>query len=90
MEKITPAQHRVIHHHNSKTVLKLQEKSNMHRIHKIDELQAKKIVKDLTNEEVEELKLTHKSRILFYKATTKNYVVEINAMDAKIMKQEKK
>jgi len=90
MEKITPAQHKTIHHHNSKIVLKLQENSNMHRIHKIDELQAKKIVKDLTNEDVEELKLTHKSRVLFYKATTKNYVVEINAMDAKIIKKEKK
>jgi uncharacterized membrane protein YkoI len=90
MEKITPAQHNAIHHYNFKPVLKLQEKSNMHRMHKIDELQAKKIVKDLTNEDVEELKLTHQSRTLFYKATTKNYVVKVNAMNGKIMQQEKK
>ena len=89
MEKITPAQHRAIHHYNNKVVLKLQEKSNMHHMHKIDEAQVRKIVKDLLGEDVESLRLTHQSRVLFYKVKTKNYRVEVNAMDATIIQQEK-
>jgi len=89
-EKITSSEHTSIHHHNFKAVLKMQEPANMHDIHKIDEKEAKKLIKKMTNEKVISLKLTHFSRVLYYKALTKNYLIEMNAMDASIIKKEKR
>ena len=90
MAKITPTQHNTIHRHTFKPALKLREKSNMHHLHKIDEAQAKTVIKKETNEDVQELKLTHSGRVLFYKATTKNYLLQVNALDGTIMSKEKK
>jgi len=90
IQKITPAQHSAIHHYNFKAGLKVQEKSHMHQIHKINEAQARKIVKNLLDEDVEALQLTHQSRVLVYKIQTKNYRVEMNAMDGTIIQKEKR
>ena len=88
--KITQQEYKKIHHNNNKMGLKIQEKSYMHRIHKVDETQAKEIAINETNEEVLKLTLDHKGRVLFYKVHTKNHYLEINAMDATVMKKDKK
>lgn len=88
--KMTQSEYKSIHHHNNKAVLKIREKSNMHRIHKVDEEQAKVIVRDLTHEKVIKLKLTNRNRILYFSALTQHYHVEVNAMDGTILKKEKR
>ena len=88
--EITQQEYKKIHHNNFKMGLKTQEKSYMHRIHKVDETQAKEIATKETNEKVSKLKLEHRGRVLFYKVYTQHNYLEINAMDATVMKKDKR
>ncbi|MDA7817046.1 hypothetical protein N9A28_02530 [Sulfurimonas sp.] len=87
-ETLSPSEHNSIHGYNNRPVVKMNKKLNMHKLHKIDEEQARKIVEDDTNEEVISLKLTHSGRYIIYKARTKNYFLVINALDGTIENKE--
>jgi uncharacterized membrane protein YkoI len=84
-EKLSPSEHNSIHGYNNRPLIKMAKKRNMHKLHKVDEKQAKKIVKDETKEEVISLKLTHQGRHLIYKAKTQQYSLTINALDGTII-----
>lgn len=85
---LTPTEHFSIHSYNNRPLVKSAKKRNMHKLHKINEEQAKKIVKDETHEEVLSLNLTHKGDYLIYKARTEHYRLIINALDGTIVKKE--
>lgn len=86
---LTPSEHSLIHSSNHRPMIKMQQKRNMHKLHKIDEQEAAKITKKETNEEVKHLKLTHSGRILKYIIKTENYILTINALDGAILNKEK-
>jgi uncharacterized membrane protein YkoI len=85
---LTPSEHSSVHGYNKRPVAKIQQKQNMHKLHKIDEEEAKKIVRDKTNEEVISLKLSHTGNKLIYKAKTKHHSLIINALDGGVIKDE--
>lgn len=89
--KLTISEYNSIHGYNHRPSVKLQKKNNMHKLHKIDEKTVKNIVQRETNEEVTRLKLFNRSKFLLYDTYTKNYRLEINAMDGSIInKQDRK
>lgn len=87
---MTPREHSSIHDTHGNAVKKMRKKSKMHRIHKVNEEEAAKLIKEETGEEVVSMKLTHRGSYLLYKARTKNYSIELNAMNAEIMKKSKR
>lgn len=88
-EKLSSSEHNSIHGYNNRPAVKMHKKVNMHKLHKVDEEQAKKITEDETNEEVVSFKLTHSGRYLIYKARTEHYFLTINALDGTVMKKER-
>ena len=82
---LTPSQHNSVHGYNHRPAVKMQKKSNMHKMHKVDEKAAAQIVKEQTQEDVQKIELKHTGRILFYKVHTQSYSIEINAMDASVI-----
>lgn len=87
-QTLTPREHNSVHGYNHRPMIKIQKKRNMHKLHKIDEEEAKKIVGDKTNEEVTSLKLSHRGSYLIYKVKTEHYLLTINALDGTIIKKE--
>jgi len=88
-QMMTRDEHSSIHNTNYRPSIKLQKKQNMHRIHRIDEKEAAVLIKSETGEEAITLKLVHRGQYLFYKANTKNYSIELNAIDATFIKKSK-
>ena len=84
---LTPSEHNSIHGYNNRPIVKMQKKRNMHKLHKIDEDTAKEIAKQETGEDVINLKIMHRNRMLLYKIQTKKYRLEINALDGNIIKK---
>lgn len=84
-QTLTPSEHNSIHGYNHRPIVKMQNKRNMHKLHKVDEEEAIKIVKEQTKEDVEEIKLTHTGNIMFYKIQTQSYSIKINAMDGSVI-----
>ena len=66
------------------------QKTRMHKLHKIDEQEAKFIIKELTQEEDINLKLTTRGKYLIYKASTEHYTLIINALDGTLIEKEPK
>jgi len=89
MGLMTPSEHSSVHEISKRPALKIKSKQNMHRIHKVEESEAKKIVKNATGEDVTSLRLTHSGRKLFFNTRTKNYRVKINALTGEIMEKKK-
>ena len=87
--KISQQDYKKIHHNSFKMGLIIQERSYMQSICKVKEIQAKEIATKETNETVSKLKLEHRGRVLFYKVYTQHNYLEINAMDATVMKKDK-
>ena len=65
----------------------LRKKSRINQLHKVDEKEAKSIVKKLTQEDCESIKLTRSGKYLIYKISTKHYKLTINALDGTIVEK---
>ena len=89
-QAMTPMEHSSVHGYNKNPVLKTKTEQKMNKLSNIKDEQARKIVKKETTEDVEKLKLTHSGNFLVYKATTKSYRVQVNALDGTVMKKESK
>ncbi|MDD5372511.1 MAG: hypothetical protein PHO62_03670 [Sulfurimonas sp.] len=63
------------------------QEARMHKLHKIDEQKAKSIIKELTQEESQYLKLTTRGNYLIYKASTEHYTLIINALDGTLIEK---
>lgn len=85
-ETLSPSEHNSVHNTNNRPTVKIQKNRNMHKLHKVDEKQAKKIVEDETKEEVVSIKLTHSGQHLIYKVKTEHYLLTINALDGTVIK----
>ena len=84
-QTLTPSEHSSIHSYNNKPMVKIAKKRKMHKLHKVDEKEASKIVFDKTNEDVQSIKLLHKGKLLQYKIMTKNHIFYINALDGSVI-----
>jgi uncharacterized membrane protein YkoI len=82
---MTVSEHNSIHGYNNKPTVKMQKKRNMHRLHKIDEVEIAKITQEKTNEEADDIKLLHSVNILKYQVKTKTYILTINALDGTVI-----
>jgi len=89
MGLMTPNEHSSVHEISKRPALKIKSKQNMHRIHKVEESEAKKIIKEATGEDITSLKLTHLGRELFYSSSTKSYSLKVNALTGEIMEKKK-
>ena len=86
---LTPMEHKSIHGYNKRPSAKMQQKRNMHRLHKVDEEKAAEIVKKETKEDIQSLRLTHTGKILKYLVKTESYNLTINALDGEILDKAK-
>jgi len=87
-ETLSNSEHGSLHKsYNNRPTVKMKNKRKIHKLHKIDEEQAKQIAKEETKEEVESIKLTHHEKYLFYKVKTEQYNLIINALDGTIMEK---
>lgn len=66
------------------------KQSRINQIDKINEDQAKAIIKKLTQEDTQSIKLTRRGKYLLYKISTQNHTIVINALDGTLIKQELK
>lgn len=89
-QTMTPSQHNSIQGYNNKPTLKSKTKQKMHKMHNVEDDEARQIIKKETGEDVEKLKLTHSGNYLIYRASTKSYHIQVNALDGKVMKKELK
>ena len=87
-ETLTNGEHNSLHGpSNYRPSIKMQKKRKIHKLHEVNEEQAKVIAKEETKEEVTSLKLTHINKHLFYEVSTKNYNLKINALDGTVMEK---
>ncbi|MGE4419260.1 MAG: hypothetical protein AB7D38_05445 [Sulfurimonas sp.] len=70
--------------------LKYPQKVRMNQLSKIDEEKAKSIIKELTQQETQSIKLTTSGKYLIYNASTRNYNLVINALDGTLIQKESK
>ncbi len=89
-EAMTPMEHSSVHGYNKNPVLKTKTEQRMNKLRNIKEDEAIEIVKKETAEDVQKIELTHSGNFLVYKATTKSYRVQVNALDGTVMKKELK
>jgi|GEM_PF-4122602 len=86
-EEISPLDHMSIHTYNNRTSVKLAKERKMHKLHKINEAEAKVIAEKICEEKTSRLKLTHRGTLLYYIAKSKSCEVHINALDGSIIKK---
>lgn len=86
-EEISPIDHMSIHTYNHRTSVKLATKRNMHKLHKINEAEAKVIAEKICKEKTSRLKLTHRGTLLYYIVKSKSCEVHINALDGTIIEK---
>lgn len=86
---MSPSEHRSVHGFNKRPLVKMHNRRNMHRLHKVDEAAVAKITQEQTNEKILSMKFTHIGNILKYRIFTKNYTLTINALDGTIIDKEK-
>ncbi len=89
-QAMTPMQHSSIHGYNKNPTLKIKIEEKKNKFNNIKTDEARQIVKTATTEDVKKIKLTHSGNFLVYKTTTKNYRVQVNALDGTVMKKELK
>ncbi|WP_324171852.1 PepSY domain-containing protein [Sulfurimonas sp.] len=89
-QAMTPMEHSSIHGYNKNPNLKIKTEQKKKKLSNIKDKEARKIVKKATTQEVEKIQLIHLGDFLIYKATTKDYKVQVNAIDGTIMKKESK
>ncbi|PHR54180.1 MAG: hypothetical protein COA44_14125 [Arcobacter sp.] len=75
---------------NHRPSIRMKDKRKVHKIHKVDEKQAKIITKEETKEEVAFLRLKKHGEYLVYYISTEHYALIINALDGTIIKKELK
>ncbi|MDY0233749.1 MAG: PepSY domain-containing protein [Sulfurimonas sp.] len=85
---MTPLEHSSIHGYNKAPLVNIKNDQKMREVSNINEDQAREIVKKETNEDAMEIELTHVGIYLVYKAKTKGYTLQINAIDGVIIKKE--
>jgi hypothetical protein len=84
-EEMSPIEHMSIHTYNHRPSVKLAKKRNMHKLHKINEAEAKAIAEKICKEKISRLKLTHRGTLLYYIVKSKSCEVHINALDGTII-----
>jgi hypothetical protein len=77
-------EHRSIHTYNHRPGLKKSSEKNAHKLHKIDEKQARAIAENHCKEKGVKLTLTHSGRTLYYIAATKHCTITIDALDGTV------
>ena len=89
-ETLSNREHVSLHNsYNHRPSVKMKNKRKIHKLHKVNEEQAKQIAKEETKEEIESIKLTHHKKYLIYKVSTEQYDLTINALDGTIIKKQK-
>ena len=83
-EQMSSMEHQSIHSYSHRPNLKKSGEKKAHRLHKIDEDQARVITQKYCKEKGAKLKLTHSGRTLYYIAETKNCAITINALDGTV------
>jgi len=87
-ETLSNSEHMSLHgSKNQRPSVKMKNKRKVHKLHKVDEEQAKTIAREETNEEVISLRLDHRNKHLYYKVMTESYTLIINALDGTIIKK---
>ena len=84
-ETMSASEHLDLHSYNKRPSLKHTDERKAHRLHKIDEAQAKKIAAEACKENAVKLTLTHRGLTLYYIAKTPGCTVYINALDGTII-----
>ena len=82
-------EHGSLHTYNKRPTMKSKIRSRHHKLHKVNEKQARAIAKENTGEEVKNINLTHKGKYLMFRIQTEHYNLKINALDGTIITKEK-
>ena len=87
-EMLTTQQHLMLHKYNKKPSLQAKQKKVAHKLHKVDEKEAKEIVKKLTSEDTKYIKLFHRGKVLKYFIKTKSgKTIILNALSGEVLYQ---
>jgi hypothetical protein len=87
-EELNTMQHQSLHSYNNKPSVKHKLKQKMHKMHKIDEVQALKIAQEICKNKKITLTLVHKKAFLLYAVKSKHCSFFINALDGKIINKQ--
>ncbi len=71
--------------YNHRLSVVMKKKNLLKQLAKIDKLQAEKIATASCKEPARSLKLTHQGQLLYYRVSTGNCVVNINALDGSVI-----
>jgi len=76
--------------YNHRPSLAMKKETQLKYLAKVSKEEVEKIAKDICNEKVKSMSLTHKGQLLFYRVDTQNCKLEINALDAAIISKIKR
>ncbi len=88
-QTMSASEHLDLHRYNHRPSLKHMDEKNAHRLHKIDEDQARKIAARTCRGSDVKLTLTHRGSYLYYIARTTKCTVYINALDGTVIDPKK-
>ncbi len=71
--------------YNHKLSLKLKKQRQLRQLAKVTSKEALKMAATYCNGDVTSHRLTHKGQLLFYRSTTRNCEIEMNALDGSII-----
>ena len=88
-QELNYEEHESLHTYNKRPTMKGKIRSQHHKLHKVNEDQARAITAKNTGEKVKHIHLKHKGKYLIFDIQTENYILIINALDGTIIKKEK-
>jgi len=88
-QKLNTFEYMSIKNTNHRPSQKLSKQRRMHKLHRINEKQAEKIVSNIIGEKTNHIKISRKGRYLIYTITTDNYKLILNALDGTVIKKQK-
>jgi len=84
-------EHNNMTHTNKKMSLKIKDTQELHRLHQIDENQAKEIVEEASMEKVSSIIIKHNGLLLYYLVKTQSgKLFKVNAIDGVIIENSEK
>jgi len=88
-ETMSPLEHNSLHTYNKRPSLRHTNEKRAHRLHKVDEEQAKAIAHKICKTKKLTLTLKHHSLYLYYHVNAEGCTLFINALDGSIIEPDK-
>ncbi len=89
-ELMTTREHLLLHNYNKKPFVNAQQKRKINKLYKIDKKKVKKLIRQLTKEDIKYIRPTHQGRVLKYFIETENgKIIILNGLNGEVLYQQK-